>query len=193
MDTSVASLNRSTFEERQKNVSYLRTLYFLLALQLVLALAWALVVVNVDSVKEWVKWAWILALIIGIIAALILLAVFFVPALNKGGAAGIAIYAVFTLLFAYLWGYCCSVNERNYGFYILLLLTFIAIGFAVYTWYSPINQGIDNLPPVTRFGHDHPCGLAVSFPLFPHFRRYSFLLAAGRPHPGDDLRLLLEL
>jgi FtsH-binding integral membrane protein len=134
MDTSVASLNRSTFEERQKNVSYLRSLYFLLALQLLIAVAWSLVVINTQSIKDWVRETWGLALALEIVAVLILLAVFFVPALNKGGVIGIAIYVIFTLVAAYLWGYFCSLNEDNYGFYVLLLLTGIAIGFAAYTW-----------------------------------------------------------
>lgn len=134
MDTSVASLNRSTFEERQKNVSYLRSLYFLLALQLLIGLAWALIVIHVGGIRDWVRDYWGLALALEIVAVIILLAVFFVQALNKGGAIGIAIYVLFTLVMAYLWGYFCSLNERNYGFYILLLLTGIAIGFAAYTW-----------------------------------------------------------
>ena len=134
MDTSVASLNRSTFEERQKNVTYLRSLYFLVALSLLIAVAWTLVVLNVDSVFSWVNWAWGLALGLGIAAALILLIVFFVPQVNNGGVVGIILYAVFTLFMAYLWGYWATLNRHYYAFYVLLLLTGIAIGFAAYTW-----------------------------------------------------------
>ena len=134
MDTSVASLNRSTFEERQKNVSYLRSLYFLLALQLLIGLAWAIVVVSVHSIRDWVRETWGLALAFEILAVILILAVYFVSSLNNGGIIGFVIYIVFTLVMAYLWGYFSSLNDRNYGFYILLLLTGIALGFAAYTW-----------------------------------------------------------
>lgn len=134
MDTSVASLNRSTFEERQKNVTFLRSLYFLLAFQLLVGVAWALVVINVDKIYDWVRDAWGLALAFEIIAVILLLVVFFVPAVNNGGIIGIIIYVIFTLVMAYLWGYFSSLNDYRYGFYILLLLTGVAIGFAAYTW-----------------------------------------------------------
>lgn len=134
MDTSVASLNRSTFEERQKNVTFLRSLYFLLALQLLIAVGWTLVVLNVQSIFDWVNWAWGLALALEIVAGILLLVVFFVPAVNNGGVVGMIIYILFTLIMAYLWGYWSTLNEFYYAFYVLLLLTGIAIGFAAYTW-----------------------------------------------------------
>ena len=136
MDTSIASqsLNRSTFEGRQKNVAYLRSLYFLLAVQLLIAVGWCLFLINTESVANFVRRYWGIALAVGIIVVLIALAVYFVPALNAGGP-GPAVYGAFTILAAYLWGYFCSLDlGENYAWYILLLLTAIAIGFAAYTW-----------------------------------------------------------
>lgn len=134
MDQSLASLNRSTFEERQKNVTYLRSLYFLLAAQLLIAVGWSILCIYCESLGDFVKRYWGIALGVGIVAALLLLAVYFVPALNNGGA-GIGIYALFTLCAAYVWGYWCSYDrEINYGWYVLLLITAIALGFAAYTW-----------------------------------------------------------
>lgn len=135
MDQSVASLNRSTFEERQKNVTFLRSLYVLLALQLLVAVGWSILTIYIDNLNEWVRTWWGIALACGIIAVILLLAVYFVPALNNGGGAGIGIYALFTLCMAYVWGYWCAYNlNENYAWYILLLLTGIACGFAAYTW-----------------------------------------------------------
>lgn len=54
MDVSSISLNRSTFEERHKNVSFLRTLYGLFALELIIALAWSAWLISKDSWGEWV-------------------------------------------------------------------------------------------------------------------------------------------
>ena len=133
MDNSIASLNRSTFEERQKNVSFLRSVYFLLAFQLLICVAWALICIYVPSVGVWVARYWGIALACGIICLILILAVYFVPALNNS-AAGMGIYVLFTLLFAYVWGYFCSLDTNiNYGWYVLLLLLAIAIGFAAYT------------------------------------------------------------
>ena len=135
MDTSIASLNRSTFEERQKNVSYLRSLYFLLAVQLLVAVGWCLLVINYEGLGDFVKRYWVIALITGILCSIIALAVYFVPALNNGGGAGMGVYAGFTILAAYTWGYFCSQNKsENYAWFVLILLTAIAIGFAAYTW-----------------------------------------------------------
>lgn len=134
MDTSIASLNRSTFEERQKNVTYLRSLYFLVAIQLLTCVGWCLIVVNSPDLAAWIKRWWGIALAVAIIAVILLLAVYFVPALNSRGA-GFGIYFLFTLCLAYLWGYFSSLNLHwNYGWFVLLLLTAIAIGFAAYTW-----------------------------------------------------------
>lgn len=133
MDVSVSSLNRSTFEERQKNISYLRSMYFLLALQLLVAVGWVWILFNWDGARNFVQRYWGITLAVGIIAVLLILAVYFVPALNLGGA-GIGIYALFTILAAWVWGYFCTVDlKNNIAWYILLLLTAIAIGFAAYT------------------------------------------------------------
>jgi FtsH-binding integral membrane protein len=133
MDASIASLNRSTFEERQKNVTYLRSLYFLLAIQLGIAVGWCFWVINDDALGGFVKRFWGIALAVGIICVLLVLAVYFVPSLNNGGA-GIGIYALFTLCAAYLWGYFCSLDTtNNWALYVLLLLTAVAVGFAAYT------------------------------------------------------------
>lgn len=148
MDQSVASLNRSTFEERHKNVTYLRSLYFLLALQLLIAVGWSIMTIWIDSLGNWVRTYWQIALTVGIIAILLLLAVFFVPALNNGGGAGIGIYALFTLCAAYVWGYFCAVGGIEWAWYVLLLLTAIAVGFAAYTWYVLLDLG--DLPPTSR-------------------------------------------
>jgi FtsH-binding integral membrane protein len=137
MDTSIATLNRSTFEERQKNVSYMRSLYFLLAAQLLVAVGWVLIVINSDSMADWIRTYWGIALAAAIICLILILVVYFVPSLSNGGAASVAIYFIFTILFAYVWGYLCArYLDTNYAFYILLLLTAIAIGFAVYTFGS---------------------------------------------------------
>lgn len=134
MDTSIASLNRSTFEDRQKNVSYLRSLYFLVTLSLLIALGWSLWCIDSETLGNWVvKWWWV-ALIAAIICVILILATYFVPALSKPGV-NIAIYAIFTICFAYVWGYLCALDYiRNYYLYVLILLLAIAFAFACYAW-----------------------------------------------------------
>ena len=135
MDASIASLNRSTFEERQKNISYLRTLYFLFALQLVIAALWSLFSLHYfPNVGAWIVKHWWIALIAGIICVLLLLFAFFSPA-SRQSPINLAVYAIFTLCFAYVWSYFVNKDVKNrYVWYVLLMLTAIAIGFAVYAW-----------------------------------------------------------
>lgn len=194
MDQSVASLNRSTFEERQKNVTYLRSLYFLLALQLLVAVGWSILTIWCDTLGEWVRVWWGIALGCGIVALLLLLAVYFVPALNNGGGAGIGIYALFTLCAAYVWGYWCAWDrDAGYGWYVLILLTAIAGGFAAYTWYSPLTQGFFDLPPDAGLRRHRGRRLPHRVHPFPDLHQHTLLLDDHDRVPRDDLRLLLEL
>lgn len=135
MDASIASHNKSTFEERQKNVSYLRTLYFLFSLEFIIAILFCVL-----SVYWWpslgdfiVRW-WGIALATAIICVLLILVTFFVPAVRKAPA-NLAIYAIFTLCFAWCWAYLVNrFEEYQVAWYVLLLLASVAVGFAVYSW-----------------------------------------------------------
>lgn len=136
MDVSSISLNRSTFEERHKNVSFLRTLYGLFALELIIALAWSSWVLSNDKLGEWVVRKWGIALVTGIISIILILVCTFVSAVRESPI-NYAIYAIFTICFAYTMGYLCRkdwFDGSQLVYYGLWILTAIAIAFAMYAW-----------------------------------------------------------
>ena len=105
MDASIASLNRSTFEERQKNISYLRNLYFLFALQLIIAMIWS--AWNYTWFPNWGAWIirnWGVALAAGIFCALLFLFAFFSSA-SRQSSINWAVYFLFAIGFAIIWSY----------------------------------------------------------------------------------------
>lgn len=136
MDVSSISLNKSTFEERHKNVSFLRTLYGHFALQLIIALAWSSWVLTNDTLGEWVVRKWWIALVTGIIAVLLILVCTFVSAVRESPV-NIAVYAIFTICFAWSIAYLARrdwFEGSQLVYYGLWVLTAIAIAFAIYAW-----------------------------------------------------------
>jgi hypothetical protein len=136
MDVSSISLNKSTFEERHKNVGFLRTLYGLFALELIITLAWSSWVLTNDKLGEWVVRYWGIALATGIISILLILVCTFVAAVRESPV-NVAIYAIFTICFAYTIAYLSRkdwIGGSQLVYYGLWVLTAIAIMFALYAW-----------------------------------------------------------
>lgn len=132
MNTSGLSLNRSTLEQRKNNLSYIRTLYVLLAIELVLALIWSSFLLWWwDPVGDWIDRWWEFGLAAAIICIVLILATLFVDALKKIPV-NWAIYGIFTLFFIYLCGYLSCADHTRLFYYALWLLTAIAIGLAIY-------------------------------------------------------------
>lgn len=136
MDQSAISLNASTFEDRYKNVQYLRALYGFFALQLILVLAWCGYVLYNDKLGDWiVKW-WGIALFTGIVAVILILVAAFWRG-SRDSPINFIIYGLFTLCFGWTMGYLCRVDwvsGSQLVFYCLCVLTAIAICFFVYAW-----------------------------------------------------------
>ena len=132
MDQSQLSLNRSTVEERKKNLSYIRLLYILFAFSLIIALTWASI-----CLKHWPghgsgKW-WIFGLIFGILCLLLVLAVFFVKALAKTPIAW-GVYGLFVICLAAFMGWAVCADNTRLVYYGLWLITVIASALALYAF-----------------------------------------------------------
>ena len=137
MDVSGLSLNNSTYEERTKNVNYLRYLYFFYVIELLVALGWSVWVRESKALGDWVvKW-WGFALVAAILCVLLLLVATFVVQV-RASPVNIVIYGLFTIFFAYTWGYLCAWDQRTEGwdflFFWLCLFTAIAIAFFLHAW-----------------------------------------------------------
>lgn len=133
MDTSIYSVDRSGFEDRQKNILYLRRFYTFLNVELLLTFVWA------SCAHYWygdfgkhLYDLWYIALATGIVAGLLILVSFFTP--NMKGAAGPGfIYVLFTLCFMYTFGYL-SLSDRSYlVFYTITCLWFTTWALAIYS------------------------------------------------------------
>lgn len=135
MDASIASLNKSTFEERQRNISYLRTLYFLFALEFVVAILCSWFASSIwEGLGNFIVDWWYFAAIALFICIVMVLVTFFVPAVRRFPV-NIVIYLLFLLAFAYVWTYLvCRFKNTGYAWYVLWLLAAIAIAFAIYSW-----------------------------------------------------------
>lgn len=133
MDISGYSANRSTLEERHRNLTYTRFLYLLLAVELIIALIWTSFCLHFWNKlgAPIVRW-WIFGLIAGIISGLLILVTFFLAAVRRFPI-NWAIYFIFTLAFAHFWAFLCCVDESRFLYFALWLLTAISVGFALYS------------------------------------------------------------
>ncbi len=132
MDFQNTSLNRSTFEERQKNLSYSRWLYLLLAIALIIALVW-----TSFCLYYWnelggpiVHW-WEFGLVAAILVLILILAAFFVPATKKFPINWV-VYILFVLCFAHLMAFLCCWDSSRYLYFALWVFTAITVAYAGY-------------------------------------------------------------
>lgn len=132
MDTLNYSVNKSTLEERHRNLTYTRFLYILLSVELIIALIW-----TSFSLYYWNKLGspiarlWVWGMIAGIISGLLILVTFFVAAVRRFPINWV-IYLLFTITFAYFWSFLCCLDNSRLLYLALWLLTAIAVGFAFY-------------------------------------------------------------
>ena len=129
--SSISALHRSTYEERQSNLGYMRGLYGLFSLHLLIALLWSTWVRSNAGLSAWVEKYWWIALVCAIIALLILLACMFANA-TRQSPINYVCYVLFTLCAAYAIGYLVAKDKSGLVYYTLACLTAIALAFAVY-------------------------------------------------------------
>ena len=136
MDSSGLSLNKSTFEERQQNLSYIRVLYLLLSLELIIALVWSSFCLYFwGSLGEPISDMWIMGLVTGIVCGLLILVTLFIVQIRKFPINWV-VYILFTISFAILWGYLCCVDKSRLVYYTLWLLTAITVALFLYAFMS---------------------------------------------------------
>lgn len=133
MDISGYSTNKSTLEERKRNLTFTRVLYLLLAVELILALLWtSFCIYYWDKLgAPIVRW-WEFGLTAGILSGLLILATFLVTEVKRFPI-NWAIYGLFTLAFAHLWAFLCCLDESRCLYFALWILTALSLGFALYS------------------------------------------------------------
>ena len=135
--SSISHLNRSTYEERKANLNYLRGLYFLFALHLIIAWLWTNLCYSWQGLSDFVVQYWPIALVLGIIALLVHLVCLLVAA-SRNNPINWALYFVFTITFAYAAAWLCLVDSSQLVYYCLSLITAIGIGFCMYSLYPKV-------------------------------------------------------
>lgn len=132
MDASGLTLNRSTIEERQTKIYYMRFLYLLLAIQIGIALLWA----------WWLKHHatgalgrffshWAVGLAAGLMCLLLILLCYFLSLVRREPI-NWAIYAIFTGLFAVLVGTLAVRDSSGVILFILWTLFFVSLTLFLY-------------------------------------------------------------
>lgn len=132
-DTSTYSLNKSTIEERGRNLSYIRMVYLLTAVEMIISLVWTSFCLGYrkelgDPIVHW----WEFAVAAFIIGAILLLVAYFVDAVKRFPINWI-IYIVFTLCYAHCWAFFSCWDPTWLVYFSLWLLTVMVIGFALYS------------------------------------------------------------
>ncbi len=70
-----------------------------------------------------------------IICVLLIIATFFIKPLQKSPI-NWAVYGLFTLSFAHLWAFLCCWDKSRYLYFVLVMLTAIAVSYAIYAFIS---------------------------------------------------------
>ena len=134
MNLSNISSGKISQEERTKNLNFLRLLYSLFALELLIAVIWTSFALAYfpefgDGIKRW----WEFAIVSGVLCLLlIIIALIFQFARNF--PINVVIYLLFTFSFMHFSSWLSLVDHTFLVYYALWLLLFIAVGFAIYAW-----------------------------------------------------------
>ena len=125
---------RTSPEERAKNLNFLRMLYTLFAIELLVALIWtSFALAYYDEFGAGiVKW-WEFAIVTGVLCLILILVALLIPAVRQSPI-NLVIYAVFTICFMHFVSYLCLVDKTYLVYYALWLLFAVAVGFAIYAW-----------------------------------------------------------
>lgn len=125
---------RTTPEDRAKNIDFLRMLYTLFAIKLLIALIWtSFALSHYDKFGKGIERWWEFAIVTGVMCLILILATIIMPALRKFPI-GAAIYAVFTICFMHFVSYLCLLDKTYLVYYALWLLFAVSIGFVIYAW-----------------------------------------------------------
>ena len=136
MDDTELSLNRSHFVDRENNLKYIRILYWLVLIELAVALLWASFGrAYPDPFGNGIRKHWWVALICGVIAIALMFLATFVKKVQKTPIS-IALYAVFVLTFGYALGYLAIVDESGLVYYAIWVLFAVVVAFAIYSSFA---------------------------------------------------------
>ncbi len=133
MNLSNISQGPVNVEDRRKNVGFIRMLYTLFAIELLVALVWTSFALCYDGFGDFIEKWWEIAIVTGVICLILILVSIFVPAVRRSPI-NMVVYIVFTICFMHFVSYLCVVDKSRLVYYALWLLFAIAVGYAIYAW-----------------------------------------------------------
>ena len=134
MDVSGISLNVSTFEERQRHLTFLRSLYTFFLIQVLICLSWCVVVVcNMDSIGKFLTDYWYIGQITQILTLLIIILTTCWKKTRKRPLNWI-LYISFIILFSYTYSWFVAADTYLYAYFALWLIFCIAATYQFYSW-----------------------------------------------------------
>jgi FtsH-binding integral membrane protein len=140
MNQSGSSLNKSAFLRKQQTLGYVRVLYILVAIELIISLIWASFCMYwwKDLGAPIVDWWYFGVVAASMVVVLILVAQ--LMSFAKRFPINWVIYILFTLSLAHLAAFLSCVESKGYFYFALWVLTAIITGLAFYFLVA------DNLP-----------------------------------------------
>ncbi len=175
MDISSSHLNTSTVQERKQGLQYQKTLYVLVAIELIIALIWSSFAVYwwAQLGSHIIDW-WVFGLVAGVLALLLALVAFFVGAVRRFPINWI-IYILFTAAFAHFIAFLVCIDLSQLLYFALWVLTAIVVGFAAYSLLSS-----SYIPVVESFLIAFGAGVIVLIPfiVFTNHSIYLLILVA---------------
>jgi len=134
MNISNISAGKVTFEERQKNLFFLRTLYTLFAIELLIAVIWTSFAIGFyDEFGLGILTYWQVAIVTGCLCLIFILLAFLLPAAQRIPLS-IVIYILFTLCFMHFASWLALVDPSCLVYYALWLILAVATAYAIYAW-----------------------------------------------------------
>ena len=134
MNTSSNSAGKVTFEERQRNLYFLKVLYSLFALEILIAVIWTSFAFGYsDPFGNGIKAYWQVAITTGVLCLVLIIIAFLIPAVQQFPI-NIIIYVLFTLFFMHFSSWLALIDPSYLVYYALWLILAIAVAYAVYAW-----------------------------------------------------------
>lgn len=133
MNLSNISQGPINYEDRTKNLNFIRMLYTLFSIELLVTLIWTSFALSYTSFGDWLERWWEIAIATGVICLILILVALFVNAV-RNPPINMVVYLVFTLCFMHFIGYLCLLDKSRLLYYALWLLFAVSVGFAIYSW-----------------------------------------------------------
>lgn len=128
------SLNETTFEERQKNLIFLRKLYFWYWLQTQIILIWTSFIVGyMDSLGQFFNNHWYIGLVFLIQAIILIILVTLLPKSQKSPQ-NIIQWICFVVFITLGYGWLCAEDSNLYAYFASWLIFVIAGAYQFYSW-----------------------------------------------------------